>query len=200
MVSRGARGDAPSSGTTPAGPLRAPGNQSPRQPLRVTGCLSSTPRDRRTTTVVCPNTARGWLPRQRRDRSASSTASCRSHNSPSFNARCDVGSTSKRSPAQSARHGSHRRGLASLVVPANRGLGLGTGRVVEANSDHGRLAASRRARTVPVFELCGARFDFVNAPTDLLTPGSGRIGVLGLQPVEQLMGDARAVVLAADVA
>jgi hypothetical protein len=35
-----------------------------------------------------------------------------------------------------------------------------------------------------------ARFDFVNAPTDLLTPGSGRIGVLGLQAVEQLMGDA----------
>jgi hypothetical protein len=54
--------------------------------------------------------------------------------------------------------------------------GLGTGRAVEANSDHGRLAASRRANSLPVFELCGAHFDFVNAPTDFLGPGSDELG------------------------
>jgi len=66
---------------------------------------------------------------------------------------------------------------------------------VEANSDHGRLAAfETRANNLPIFELCAARFNFVDAPTDFLTPGSGRFGVVGLHAVDQLMCIARTVV------
>jgi hypothetical protein len=84
--------------------------------------------------------------------------------------------------------GSADLGAGGANAPSGGGAQGGGG----ANAGAGGFET--RANSLPVFELRGARFDFINAPTDFLTPGSGRFGVLEFQAVDQLICDARAVI------